>query len=74
MVPDSKFAVGVLRMYQEGGHCGDNIHHEYAHILGTQRPASKTAINIMVTPSHWITAINVHADAAITEEPQMDHT
>ena len=27
LVPDSEAAVGALRTYQEGGHCGDGIHH-----------------------------------------------
>ena len=34
LVPDSEAAVGALRTYQEGGHCGDGIHHLYATILG----------------------------------------
>ena len=27
LVPDSQAAVGALRTYQVGGHCGDGIHH-----------------------------------------------
>ena len=34
LVPDSEAAVGALRTYQEGGHCGDGIHHLYATVLG----------------------------------------
>ena len=30
LVPDFEAAVGALRTYQEGGHCGDGIHHLYA--------------------------------------------
>ena len=31
-------------------------------------------INIVVTPSHWITAINVRLDVATKKEPQADLT
>ena len=34
LVPDSEAAMGALCTYQEGGHCGDGIHHLYATILG----------------------------------------
>ena len=34
VVPDSQSAVGALRTYQEGGKCGDGIHHLYANTLG----------------------------------------
>ena len=37
VVPDSKAAVGALCTYQEGGHCGDGIHHLYATVLGGRR-------------------------------------
>ena len=36
--------------------------------------ASNAAINIVVMPSHWITAINVRVDAATKEEPHTDLT
>ena len=35
LVPDSEAAVGALRTYQEGGHCGDGIHHLYATVGGS---------------------------------------
>ena len=38
LVPDSEAAVGALRTYQEGGHCGDGIHHLYATVLGGAAP------------------------------------
>ena len=69
-MPDFEFAVGAVRTYREGGHCGDIIHHLYARTLRAKRLAPKAAIGIMVTPSHQITAINVLVDAATTEEPQ----
>ena len=34
LVPDSEAAMGALRTYHEGGHCGDGIHHLYATVLG----------------------------------------
>ena len=34
LVPDSEAAVGALRTYHAGGHCGDGIHHLYATVLG----------------------------------------
>ena len=34
LIPGSEAAVGALRAHQEGGHCGDGIHHLYATILG----------------------------------------
>ena len=30
----------------------------------------RAAINVVVTPSHWITSINIQVDAAATEEPR----
>ena len=59
VVPDPKSAVGALRTYQEGGHNGDDIHHQYAHPPGAESLAPKAAINIVVTPSHWVTAMRV---------------
>ena len=37
-------------------------------------PTPRAAIKIVVTPSHWITAINVRVGAATREEPQADLT
>ena len=34
VVPDPESAVGALCTYQEGGHCGDGIHHLYGQTLG----------------------------------------
>ena len=64
LVPDSEAAVGALRTYQEGGHCGDGIHHLYATVLGGRRLSPASAINVVTTPSHWITDLNVRIDAA----------
>ena len=74
LVPDSEAAVGALRMYHEGGHCGDGIHHLYATVLGGQRLSPGSAINVLTTPSHWITDINVCVDAATQEPPEVDLT
>ena len=38
LMPDSEGAVGALHTYQEGGHCGDGIHHLYATVLGGAAP------------------------------------
>ena len=74
LVPDSEAAVGALRTYQEGGHCGDGIHHLYAAVLEGKRLSPKSAINVVTTPSHWITDLNVHVDAAAHEPPEVDLT
>ena len=73
-VPDSEAAVGALRTSQEGGHCGDGIHHLYAVVLGGKRLSPKSAINVVTTPSHWITDLNVRVDAATKEPPEVDLT
>ena len=52
LVPDSEAAVGALRSYHEGGHCGDGIHHLYATVLGGLRLSPESAINVVTTPSH----------------------
>ena len=74
LVPDSEAAVGALRTYQEGGHCRDGIHHLYATVLGGQRLSPRSAINVVTTPSHWITDLNVRVDAATREPPEIDLT
>ena len=74
LVPDSEAAVGALRTYHEGGHCGDGIHHLYATILRGQRLSPESAINVVTTPSHWITDLNVRVDAATQEPPEVDLT
>ena len=55
LVVDSEAAVGALRTYREGGHYGDGIHHLYATVLGGRRLSLASAINVVTTPSHWIT-------------------
>ena len=74
LVPDSEAAVGALRTYHEGGHCGDGIHHLYAIVLGGQCLCPISAINVVATPSHWITDLNVRVDAATQEPPEVDLT
>ena len=73
-MPDSEVALGALRTYQEGGHCGDGIHHLYATVLGGRRLSPTSAINVVTTPSHWITDLNVCVDAATQEPPDVDVT
>ena len=52
LVPNSEAAVGALRTYQEGGRCGDGIHHLSATVLGGQCLSPTLAINVVTTPSH----------------------
>ena len=59
VVSDSKSTMGTLGTYQGGGHCGEGRHHHYAQSLGVERLAPRAAINIVVTPSQWMTPINV---------------
>ena len=50
LVPDSEAAVGALRTYREGCHCGDGIHHLYTTSLGGRRLSPASAINVVTTP------------------------
>ena len=52
VVLNSEARVGALRTYQEGGHCGDGIHHLYATVLGGRRLSPASAISVVATPSH----------------------
>ena len=72
MVPDLESAISALRTYQEGGQCRDGIYHLYARTMGVEHLAPTATIIIVVTPSHWKTAINVQVDTASREEPQAD--
>ena len=51
LVPDSEEAVGALRTYEEGGHCGDGINKLYATVLGAQCLSPTPVINVVTTPS-----------------------
>ena len=74
LVPDSEAAVGALRTYEEGGHCGGGIHHLHATVLGSPNLSSTSAINVVTMPSHWITDLNVRVDAATQKPPKVDLT
>ena len=41
---------------------------------GGQRLSPESAINLVTTPSHWITDLNVRVDAATQEPPEVDLT
>ena len=41
---------------------------------GGQRLSPRSAINVVTTPSHWITDLNVRVDAATREPPEIDLT
>ena len=73
-MPDLEAAVGALRTYHEGGHCGDGIHHLYATVLRGQRLSPTSAINVITTPSHWITDLNIRVDAATRKPLEVDLT
>ena len=70
VVLDSEAAVGALRTYHEGGHCGDGIHYLYATVWG----GPTSAINVITTPSLWITDLNVQVDAAMQDPPEVNLT
>ena len=40
--------MGTLRTYQEGGHCGDGIHHLYATVPGGSCVVPTLAINSLL--------------------------
>ena len=73
-MPNSEVVGGALRTYQEGGHRGDGIHHLYGTVLGGSCLAPTLAINVITTPSHWITDLNVRVDAATQDPPEVDLT
>ena len=72
LVPDSEAAVGALGTYQEGGHRGDGIHHLYPTVLEGQQLSQTSPINVVTTPSHWITDLNVRVDAATQKPLEVD--
>ena len=43
-------------------------------VLGGQRLTPASAINVVTTPSHWITALNVRVDAATRDPPEVGLT
>ena len=69
IVGDSAAAVEALREYQEGVMSGDGMREFYAQRLGSRVVAPLSAINIIVTPSHWITSANVKVARATGEVP-----
>ena len=74
LLPDSEAVVGALRTFQEGGHCGDGIHHLYAAVLRGRHLSPASAINVVTMLSHWIADLNVRVDAATQEPPEVDLT
>ena len=44
----------------------------YATVLGGRRLSPASAINVVTTPSHWITDRNVRVDAATQEPTEVD--
>ena len=73
LVLDSKAAVGALRTCQEGGHCGDGIHHLSATVLG---PPPLPGLGHKC--GHHAVAVdhrpNDRVDAARQEPPEVDLT
>ena len=74
IVGDSAAAVEALRKYQEGVMSGDGMREFYAQRLDSELVTPLSAINIIVTPSHWITSVNIAVDRATTEVPTVDLT
>ena len=64
----------ALRKYQEGVMSGDGMRELYTQRLDSKVVIPLSAINIIVTPSHWITGVNVRVDRAIGEVPTVDLT
>ena len=54
--------MGALRTYEDSGQCRHGIHVLYVDTLRIGRLAPKRAINVVVTPSHCITGVNVRLD------------
>ena len=74
LVPDSEAAAGALRTYQEGGHCEDGIHQLYAMVVGGRPLSPASAINLVTTPSHGTTDLNLRVDVAAQEPREVDLT
>ena len=53
---------------------GDGMREFYAQRLDSKQVTPLSAINIIVTPSHWITSVNVAVDRATGEIPTVDLT
>ena len=60
----------TLHTYQEGGKCGDGIHHLYVHTRGAERLSSTSPINVVVTPADKITSINIGVGVTTREDPR----
>ena len=72
IIGDSEAAVGALRKYQQGVMSGDGMGEFYAQRLGSEILRPTSAINIVVTPSHWVTSVNIRVDQATAEQPTVD--
>ena len=66
---DSEAAMGALRSYLKGDRSGEGMKLLYAQVVGDEKLEGTAAINIVATPSHWITRANM---ANMTER-QRDH-
>ena len=64
--------MGALRKYQEGVKSGDGMREFYAQRLESEMLQPTLAINIVVTPSHWITSVNIRLDRATVDQPTID--
>ena len=68
----SKASTDALKSYHQGTRTGDGIVGYYTQRLGSRKLAPRSAINIIVTPSHWITGVNVKVDRATGHGPTVD--
>ena len=64
LVVDSEAARGAQQSYLQGDRWGEGMKLLYTQIAGEVTSQSKAAINIIATPSHWITRANIAADKA----------
>ena len=69
IVVDSEAAMGALRSYLKGDRSGEGMKLLYAQIVGDEKLEGTAAINILATPSHWITRANMAADKAAEGPP-----
>ena len=69
-VLSQKLTRGAPGRGRQVGRC----HHPYASVLGGRRLSPTSAMNVVTTPSHLTTDLNVRVDAATQEPPEVDLT
>ena len=69
IIGDSEAAVGALHKYRDSVMSRHGMREFYAQCMGSRVVAPLSAINIIITPSHWKTSVNVKVDRATGEVP-----